>query len=190
MNALLAALLFVAAVAQPAYAESPSNKGPQGASAMQAARLTATVEAVDPQSRVVTLKGSDGDITSIRVHDEVRNLDRLAAGDVVEVDYYEAVAIQIKSTDAEPTATESTSVKRSQPGEKPGGMVKRKVRVVSEVVGVNPESQTMLVRGPQGNLARVRVKDPARLAEFQAGGKVDITYIESLAIAIRTPQAK
>ncbi len=182
-------LLILVSVAQHAAAQSSANEDAKGAGAMQAVHLTATVEAVDQENRIVTLKGPQGDITAVRVGDDVRNLDRLAAGDTVEIDYYEAVALDIKNTDAAPTATQTTSVKRAKPGEKPGGMVQRKVRVVTEVMGVNPESQTLLVRGPLGNLTRIKVKDPARLAEFKVGAKVDVTYIESLAIAIReTPR--
>jgi len=190
MNALWAALLLVASVVPHAGAQSSADADPKGAGAVQAVHITATVEAVDQENRIVTLKNRQGDITAIRVGDDVRNLERLAPGDTVEIEYYEAVALDIKNTDAAPTATETTSVKRAKPGEKPGGMVKRKVRVVTEVMGVNPESQTLLVRGPLGNLTRIKVKDPARLAEFKIGGMIDVTYVEALAIAIRAAPPK
>jgi len=158
--------------------------------AAQIVRTTATVQAVDQENRIVTLKGPDGEVQAVRISDAVVNLPQLAAGDVVDIEYYEAVALDVKPTRAEPTATQTTAIRRAKPGEKPGGVATRKVHIVTEVRGVNKDTQSVLVTGPLGNLTRIKVNDPAKFAQLQTGGRIDVTYMEGLAIAVRAKPSK
>ena len=57
--------------------------------------LTATVQAVDLENRLVTLKGERGRVVTVNVGEEVRNLDQVRVGDRVLVTYREAMAIQL-----------------------------------------------------------------------------------------------
>lgn len=60
--------------------------------------MTATVDAVDPQNRVITLTGPRGNTASFKVGDAVQNLDRIQKGDQVVVRYTEAVALRVDKT--------------------------------------------------------------------------------------------
>src|SRR5262245_58288245 len=57
---------------------------------------SATVEAIDQKSRMVTLKRADGERVRFRVSDEVKNLAQVKKGDQVTVTYYESVALRLR----------------------------------------------------------------------------------------------
>ena len=63
--------------------------------------LTATVEAIDPSTRTVSLHGDAGKTLTFKANDEVRNLDQVKVGDRVAVDYLESVSIHV-TTVADP----------------------------------------------------------------------------------------
>ena len=55
-----------------------------------------TVTAIDLGTRLVTLKGPDGNETIIHVDKRARNLPQLKVGDVVKIAYVQHVAWQLK----------------------------------------------------------------------------------------------
>ena len=57
--------------------------------------MTATVEAIDLEKRLVTLKGPKGEKRTIKVGQEARNLPQLKVGDLVTVKYYESMAVEV-----------------------------------------------------------------------------------------------
>lgn len=67
----------------------------------------------------------------------------------------------------------------------PAGVVLRKVRVVTNVLGVNLESQRVLVRGPLGHLTEVKIRDPKVVSSLKSGGQIDLTYVEGVAVAVK-----
>ncbi|HKO88642.1 MAG TPA: hypothetical protein VJU83_09010 [Burkholderiales bacterium] len=158
------------------------------AGAMQLQRVSVRVEAVDQKNRIVTLKGASGNVYSLTVGEEVRNLPQIKVGDRVDIDHYEAVAIDVKKTDAEPSLTVTTDMARAKKGAAPRGVVLRKIHIVTDVVGVNKDNQSILIRGPLGHLTQVKVRDPKLITDLQAGGQVDLTYIEGMAVAVHAAQ--
>ncbi len=73
---------------------APRGEKPAGVNTV-VTQLTATVEAVDYTNRKVTLKGPAGNKQTIDVGEEVKNLDRVKAGDQVDIRHTEALAIAI-----------------------------------------------------------------------------------------------
>jgi hypothetical protein len=61
--------------------------------------LEAVVEAVDYDTRKVTLKDLDGNLVTIVVENQVKNLPQVEVGDTVNIKYIEVVAIQVFSAD-------------------------------------------------------------------------------------------
>jgi hypothetical protein len=60
------------------------------------AYVTAKVEKIDYQSRMVTLRGPKGDIMSFRAGDQVKRLNEVLVGDEVVVQYVLAVVISAR----------------------------------------------------------------------------------------------
>ncbi len=57
--------------------------------------ISATVEALDLAGRNITLRGPRGNTVTLRVGDNVRNLDRIKVGDMVVTEYTESVDIAV-----------------------------------------------------------------------------------------------
>ena len=57
---------------------------------------TATVEAIDQNTRMVTLRGPQGNSVSFQASDSVKNLSQVHVGDKVLVHYLEALAINVR----------------------------------------------------------------------------------------------
>ena len=72
---------------------------------------------------------------------------------------------------------------RSQPGEKPAGAVERSVRVIANVVAVNPKAQTITLRGPKRTIELV-VNNPDQLKEVKVGNQVEALYTEAIALEV------
>src|SRR5262249_56671587 len=95
MIRLLAALGLFAAAATPGWAQqssAPAASAPAVTSQTQT--IEATVQAVYPDKRSLTLVGPKGQPQTIFVGPDVK-LDKLHAGDKVNVSYYQGIAAQI-----------------------------------------------------------------------------------------------
>jgi len=187
MIRLTVAAALALAVAAPVHSQQPTAAAKQvtieGVGAMEAMRITAAIEAVDVNNRIVVLRGPRGNTFAVLVGPEVKNLSQVKAGDTLEVDYYESVAIDVKKTEGAPALTETGLAAKG--GDKPGALALRKVRIVTNVLGVNTESQSVLVRGPLGHVTEVKIRDPKVVSGLKAGGQIDLTYVEGMAIAVK-----
>jgi len=65
-----------------------------GAAGVQAVTVTATIAAIDEGAGTVTLRGPEGDLTTIKARNP-ENLTRVSVGDLVEITYTEALAISV-----------------------------------------------------------------------------------------------
>jgi len=59
-------------------------------------QATVTVEAVDLEKRTVTVKGPKGNVTTLKVGDQVKRLNEVKVGDQIVARYTEAVAISVE----------------------------------------------------------------------------------------------
>ncbi len=87
--AALIALLFTVSAAcagdEEAVMERPSM------SASQSMTVSAVVEAIDHETRVVTVRKADGEELTFTVSEEARNLDQVSVGDVLIAEYVESI---------------------------------------------------------------------------------------------------
>jgi len=163
------------------------------AAAAASAEVTATVVAIDSAHRTVTLKRTDGQVSTIDVDPQVRNFDQIKIGDIVRAKYTRALVLDLRKGPATQTApTEETSVTPPPaPGAKPGRGMVRKVTAAADVIAVDPLHQLVTLRGPGGEQVEVNVPDPKQLQSVHQGDHVVVTYVEALAISVEpaTPAA-
>ena len=84
---------------------------------------------------------------------------------------------------------ESTDAVRAKPGEKSAGAIERTVRVIANVVAVNPKAGTVTLRGPKRTVELV-VNDPAQLKEIKVGNQVEAEYVEAVALEVTAAKKK
>lgn len=87
------------------------------------ATVKATVEAIDLQNRVVTLRGPEGKVFDLKVGEKAKNLPQVKVGDEVVAKYYESIAVQVQKPGEVGGVAETQAAAAAKPGERPAGMV-------------------------------------------------------------------
>lgn len=155
-----------------------------------AAMTTASgkVTAVDPATRTITLQGANGNSVDVVAGSDVRNFNQIKPGDMLTLDYYESVAIDVRRAGSgAPEVVTETAATRNAQGAKPGGAVGRQTTITAEIWHINKSANLVTLKGPQGGMRTIQVKDPAlqaRLQQLKEGDLVDFTITQAVAAAI------
>ena len=184
-------LAIAAAIAWPAAAQTGVVAGstPGKVGVAQTVKLTATITAIDKATRDVTLKGPQGNEVVVTAGPDVKNFANMHVGDQVDVQYVEAVTLELKKGGGQKVArTEQAAAKGAKPGEQPAGVVGRQVTIVADVIAVDPAKQSVTLRGPQRTVT-LAVSDPEQFKLIAKGDQVEATYTQALAITVE-PAAK
>ena len=150
----------------------------------------ATVEAIDLDKRIVTLKGPKGNVFDLKVGEKARNLPQVKVGDQVKVKYYESLAFEVKKPGAPSETSAVGGVARAKEGEKPAGVAANQVTVTATVEAIDKKTQHVTLKGPEGKTVEIKVKDPKNLKNVQKGDQVEFTYTEALAISVEPVKKK
>jgi hypothetical protein len=189
MHKLIGSIGFavLAALANPALAQTGAAvvaKGPGVAGAVQKVKLTATITAIDAATRGITLKGPQGKEVTLTAGEEVKNFAQMKVGDQVNVEFVEALTLELKKGSTAPVArTEQAGAAAAKPGERPAGAVGRQVTITAEVMSLDPKTQVVTLRGPQRTV-ELKVADPEQFKRVAKGDRVEATYTEAVAIAV------
>jgi Cu/Ag efflux protein CusF len=187
-------LLFAASVfAAPltAFAQSApqaavvTSQSPGKMGEADAIQLQGKVKSINKKTREVTIVGPQGNQIVLPAGDEVKNFDQIRIGDLVTLTYVQALVVELKKVENSGIRERVESENRvaAKAGEKPAGMIEKTVRVVANVVAVNPKAQTVTLRGAKRTV-EVGVKDPALLKDIKVGNQVEATYIEAVVLVV------
>ena len=188
--ALAASVLATPVLAQqaPAAAVVTSNQ-PGKVAVAETVKASAVVTAIDKATRKVTLKTAKGKSFEVVAGEEVKNFDQIKVGDKLVVQYVQALTMEVKPGGGLRSSTQTTDTAQAKPGERPGAAGAREVTVTADVMAVNPKAMTITVRGPNGNIIDLMVKNPDHFKAVKVGDQIQAVYVEALAIAIE-PAAK
>jgi len=170
-------------------ADAPAAATP-GAVLADTTRVEAEVVGVDKKSRTVTLKGPEGNVFDVTVGKEVKNFPQIKVGDRVIAEYAEALALKLKKGSGLRETVEKSDMQTAKPGQKPGAVKTREVDFVADVVDVDSKTGTVTILGAKGRVVKLKIKDPAVLAEIKKGDQVEGTYVQATGIIVVPPQAK
>jgi hypothetical protein len=178
-GALTAAVLLSACASKP----------PEPVSVENTQSISAKVESVDHDKRLVSLRAPNGRTATVEVAPDVRNFDQVQPGDSVVVRYYQALAAQLVKKGTNPTdkVDVADAVARAEPGEKPGAAVGSKVTTTVVIDSVDQSFQTVTFKGPNGMLRTVAVETPKGkefIQKLKKGDEVEVTYTEALAVSV------
>ena len=181
--ALLAALLLFAAPCWSGESAPATDKPSLHTS--QTVTLTAVVEAINHETREVTLRGPEGDTASFVASEEARNLDQVSVGDMVMAEYEQSLSVEVFANDGStPGAGEMAVAGRSKLGEMPGMAAVDSLVVTAIVEEINIEANTFKLKGPSGEVKEYVARDPENLKKAAVGDLVVITYTEAVAISV------
>jgi hypothetical protein len=168
---------------------APANAQPVVISDLIEAKAIA--ETVDQQTRMVLLRGDNGDLETIVVSPEVRNLAQVHPGDHVVVSLHRSVALEMSKPGSTPVTAAEETAGRAVPGAKPAAFRTEIVHARVQIQGIDLEHKTVLFVGPAHILRTPQITDP-RLLDFvrtlHEADEVDVTY--RLGVAARVMSAR
>ena len=175
------ATLLLAAMASYAWAQ------PKQAVTSTLTRTKATVTALDPATREVTIQGDHGPVT-IQAGPEVTNFNNLKVGDQVLVSYYQGTAAAlVKGSKKVTDPAVSTFAQGNSPGMKPAGLVGASATVTVKIQDINLPTNTVAFTRSDGTTHIVQVKSP-EMQEFirtlKRGDTVQVTFTDSVAVSV------
>ena len=164
---------------------------PGQAAVSEGIQVQGKIKSVDEKARSVVIVGAAGNEIHMALGDEVRNFDQIRVGDLVTLTYIEALVLELRKveTKALRERVESEQAVRAKPGEKLAGAVERTVRVIADVVAVNPKAKTVTLRGPKRTV-ELAVNDVERFKEIKVGDQVEATYTEAVALEVTAAKKK
>lgn len=189
MRKMISAAAVAAAIAFAASAFAQTGAvvagtAPGKAGIAQTVKITATITAIDAKTRDVTLKGPQGNELVVTAGPEVKNFANMKVGDHVDVQYVEALTLELKKGGGMVVArTEQQGAVGAKPGEKPAGAVGRQLTIVADVVGLDPARQIVTLKGPQRTVD-LKVADPEQFKRIAKGDQVEATFTQAVAIAV------
>jgi hypothetical protein len=190
---LLSASLLALALQLPVVHAEEAMSGAEKPAVAEAALLSveASVAAIDHDTREVTLETDDGESVTVTVGPEARNLDQVEVGDRVEVQYYQAVAVEVLApSDIQPSAGMVSRMERAPEGEKPGAMLLEETTVTAIIDAIDRNKEQVTLTGPGGETKTVKVRNPANLEKVAVGDQVRITYTKGFAVDVREKSAE
>jgi len=169
---LLAALSI--AVSTPLTVLSAEEQGDKPARLEMEAKATiSTVQEIDQETRKVTLRDAEGNMTTFTAGPEVRNLAQVNKGDIVLMEYYQGFAYVVEpATAAVRSRIDTTGVARADAGEKPGASITDTVDVIAAVEAIDAETRMVTLKGAQ------------RTVTLKAADDVDLRLGESACAVI------
>ena len=186
---LLAALLLFTTPCWSEESEAPMER--PSMSTTQTVIVTAQVDAINHETREVTLIGPEGKAVSFVASEDARNLTQVAVGDIVVAEYVQSMSIEVFANDGyEPGAGNLVVAGRSDEGEMPALTAIDALVVTATLEDINFETNTFKLRGPAGNIKEYEAIDPANLKKVVIGDIVVITYTEAVAISVEKTTAE
>jgi len=181
LTTILAATLALP-VAALADEVSKGSAADQPLTRAESVEARATVTAIDPSTRTVTLKAEDGQTFDVVAGPAVKNYEQIKVGDTVKATYTESLAFRVVPKGETAGGASQGAVRI--PG---GAEVQEQVTTTFKVASVDPATNVLWVTLPNGNTKKIQVQDPKaqeRLKTLSPGNVVAVTYTESVAVQL------
>jgi hypothetical protein len=153
--------------------------------------VSAVVEAIDHETRVVTVRKADGEELTFTASEEARNLDQVDVGDILIAEYTESIDIQVLPNDGmEPEAAAAAAMARTKKGQMPGFAAMEQVVITATVEDINIEANTFKLKGPDGQINEYTARNPENLKRAMVGDLVVITRTDAVAVVVEEKPAE
>ena len=151
--------------------------------------VTATVDAIERSSRLLTLKRPDGAMETIKVPVEVKRFDELKVGDTITATYYENVVLRVMKPDEKDVNSSSESLTPTG-GKRPGATASAQRRVSATITAIDPAVPSITLSGPNNWKYTSRVEDKAALKQVKVGDRLEITWTGAVLVSAVAPKPK
>jgi Cu/Ag efflux protein CusF len=183
MHAMLITGLFLSLASTAAAPQKAVTKSAE-------VSATATVQAIDKENRMVTLKSEDGTEDTVYVPKDVKRFDAVQVGDKLKVRYYESLVFQIRKAGVPAPTTGGGPTMTSAPGAKPGATLAKQQTATVDVVSVDPAVPSITVKTADGRTITRKIEDKKNLEGVNPGDKIDITFTQAAVISMQSAGGK
>jgi len=184
MRQLLATTVLAAAIFAPSIALAQIKTLPGDSHT-----VSATVEAMEKSTRMLTLKTEDGKLTTVTVPADVKRYDGLKVGDKITAKYYENVVLRKKAPGEKDVNTLTGGISPSA-GTKPTGTASVQRAITATITAIDPNIPSISLAGPNNWKYSSKVADKEALKTVKVGDKLDITWTEAVLLSVEAPAAK
>lgn len=157
---------------------------PGQASLAQELTASATVTAIDLETRQVSLKNAEGETFDIVAGEQVANLPNVKVGDKVMLKYLQILDVELlKGTAGIRKRIVEVDGERAGADERPGGGVGMKVTIYADVIGLDKQQQTVTVRGVDETLT-IKINNPEQFNLIAEGDQLKAVQTKAIGIGI------
>ena len=169
---------------QAAEVNAGVDVAPGQASLAQELTASATVTAIDLETRQVSLKNAEGETFDIVAGEQVANLPNVKVGDKVMLKYLQILDVELlKGTAGIRKRIVEVDGERAGANEKPGGGVGMKVTIYADVIGLDKQQQTVTVRGVDETLT-IKINNPEQFNLIAEGDQLKAVQTKAIGIGI------
>ena len=159
----------------------------QGRAVVDTLTYVATLTAMDPATRKVTLTTPDGKSSTFKA-DPAVDLSRFKVGDQIVVQATEAVAIVVKrdgtpASDPQTVALAATGAD----GSTKGVFVGQATEMSAKIVAIDPNSRKATFEFADGTTKAIKIPTSVDLSQHKVGETVVVGFAESIVIAVSRP---
>lgn len=166
---------------EPAKSAAPGN-----AEASRQVVAKVTVTSVDHDTRTMILKSDSGKSLAVLAGPEVKNFDKIRAGDSVTLRYTESIAVSLLKPGAAATPA-STSLKADAGQDGKNKTLTGQMTATVRIDSVDTQKNVVVFTGPQGVTQVVDVVNPDGkefIKGLKPGDQVEITYTAAVALSV------
>jgi hypothetical protein len=149
-------------------------------------KITGTIEKIDPDKRVMTLKLDNGKKKTLKVDKSVKDLGKFKVGDRVQMSYTEEVIMMAQpSSEGTAQVAKFGSVEVQSEGDKPA-LVKVDTSVISgKIVSIDPKKKRLTFEDPDGKKKTVKLSRRIKnLDKFKSGDDINMAITDELVVAV------
>jgi Cu/Ag efflux protein CusF len=144
---------------------------------------TGVVEAIEAQSRSVTIRKADGTVVTTVAGPDVKRFNEVKVGDKVKARYYENLVIRVKAPGEPAVDTDVKDAVASGQG-LPGGTKARQRTLTCTITDIDMNTPSITFTSANGWKYSSKVRDKSALAKVKVGDKVDIIWTDALLVSL------
>jgi hypothetical protein len=149
--------------------------------------VTAKVEAIELQSRTLSLKKADGTFTTLVVPEAYERFSGIKVGDTVTARYYDNIVFRKLNPGEKPVDSASAGL-AATPGSRPGGTASAQRTITATISAIDLKVPSITFTGPNNWAYSSKVQDLPLLKTVKVGDQVNITWTEAVSISVTAPK--
>jgi Cu/Ag efflux protein CusF len=155
--------------------------GEAGGTTEETIKASATVSAIDKETRKITLKNADGTEATFTAPSSMQNFDQLRVGDVVKATVHSQLNVFV-DRDAKPGAVHAAMVYKAPKGAKPGAIVAEGFDLIAAVKSIDTAKRQATLEFADGQTKVVTVRPDVDMSKYKVGDSVVIQVFQQLMV--------